>query len=90
MISKPATIYRDRARGDEVPCVLCGKGIKPGAGVGYLHIHGGGALIVTEEEAARMSAAGDMGMQPIGRECLRQHPELRPYLAGAARGRKEA
>lgn len=60
------------------PCLICGRptNYKRAA---VVHVHGGGAVIVTEEEAASMNPAADLGAQPIGPDCLRRHPELRPY-----------
>ncbi len=54
-------------------CCVCGKGIKEGKAAGWLHVHDGGASVVTEAEAETMPEAGDMGMQPIGADCLRKH-----------------
>ncbi|MBX0330101.1 hypothetical protein K2Z83_20750 [Oscillochloris sp. ZM17-4] len=68
--------------GDEYPCLVCGRGHSMNTSV-LLHIHGGGTLIVTEVEATTLNAAGreaeDMHGYPVGRACLRNHPELHPY-----------
>jgi len=77
--------------GDDPPCAICGKGVKRGNEAGMVHIHGGGGVIVTEEEArernARDGDGGDLGGFPVGRECLRNHPEIAPYVV---RAHKEA
>jgi hypothetical protein len=65
------------------PCVVCAKPIKDGAAP-YLHLHHGGCAIVTDAEADGLNAAGqdgaDCGCWPIGSDCLRAHPEVKPYL----------
>lgn len=56
---------------------MCGRAVtKPQWTV---HLHNGGESLVTEEEAAKLDAAGDMGCYPIGADCLRKHPEVKPY-----------
>lgn len=76
--------------GDRTPCIICGRPVtRPRY---WLHEHEGGGTIVTQEEAATLDArdraqgvSSDMGCWPIGSDCLRQHPELRPYVQmGAA------
>lgn len=67
--SKDPDVYR---------CVICGR---PCPEPKYmLHEHNGGGDAVTEQEAAILDEAGDMGMQPIGADCLNKHPELKPYV----------
>ena len=65
--------------GDLPTCIICGRGIKAVAPAS-VHVHGGGSLVVTEEEAATMSAAADVGIYPIGPECLKNHPEMKAYV----------
>lgn len=62
------------------PCLICGKPIKYDKQRYTVHVHDGGASIVTEEEAATMDEAADLGCHPIGTDCLRQHPEIKPYV----------
>lgn len=62
------------------PCIICGKLVKDQNNRYSVHVHNGGTYLVTEEEAANLNDAGDCGMYPIGPDCLRQHPELRPYV----------
>lgn len=64
--------------GEYDPCCVCGKAVK--APRTYLHVHAGGAAVVTEDEARTLPANADLGMQPVGPECLREHPELKPYV----------
>jgi hypothetical protein len=60
------------------PCCICGKNIR--AAKRFVHIHNGGESLVTEVEAATMDEAADLGLQPIGEDCIRKHPEVKPYL----------
>lgn len=65
--------------GDLLPCVVCGRGIKA-KNPRMVHVHDGGASIVTEDEAAKLNPNADMCFFPIGPCCLRKHPELKPYI----------
>lgn len=68
----------EKANGNEAPCVLCGKPVK---NVRYeVHLHRGGSHVVTEKEALNLDLAEDMGMYPLGSECYRSCPEIRPYV----------
>lgn len=51
----------------------------------YLWVHCGGYVAVTKAEGVRLNAdpktaGGDPGGYPIGADCLKKHPELRPYV----------
>jgi hypothetical protein len=67
-------------------CVICGKAVtRP---VHWVHVHGGGALIVTSDEADLLNAdpdgpAADMAFFVVGPECLRTRPFLRSYVTSA-------
>jgi hypothetical protein len=64
--------------GPHGPCIVCGREVKTQR-PNFLRVHGGGIYAVTEDEAESMDRAGDCGLQPIGPECLRRYPELKPY-----------
>lgn len=68
--------------GDAYRCIICGKPCKNPKYLVWEHL--GGGTVVTMEEGKRLNAAGkegaDLGGQPIGSDCLRKHPELRPYV----------
>src|SRR5690242_14568660 len=72
---------RTRAHGD-YPCIVCGRKVRDPRYM--VHVHGGGLTIATEQEAEELNkdeeGAADMGMYPIGADCLRKHPELKPYV----------
>lgn len=65
---------------DCLPCIVCGKSIKTPKH--YIRVFYG-TLAVTIVEAdeiiAREGGGGDLLYYPIGSDCLRKHPELKPY-----------
>lgn len=67
-----------RLRGDDEACCVCGKPIKPGNNNWVRTWFG--SYVVTAAEAETLPPRGDTGAYPIGKGCLRRHPELRPYL----------
>lgn len=68
------------------PCLLCGRPVKNEAKTTkWFLVHHGGSHIVTEARYEELNAAGrggaQLGLQPIGPECYRQHKSLlEPYL----------
>ena len=75
--------HEQRCKDDETPCCVCGRGIKNAKAAGMIHMHNGGWYAVTETEAAKLKVTmpgGDLGFWPIGADCLRRHPELKPYV----------
>lgn len=77
-------------RGGFAPCVLCGRAINLKYPHHLIHeISGGGVALHPEDEdeyiAAHGSAGdpGDCGGQPIGPDCLKQHPELKQFTVRA-------
>lgn len=73
-----------KVKDGQMPCAVCGKGITMEGHRLWVHIHGGGGELVTETEANERNRDGgenaDLYFHPIGRDCLRSHPELRPYV----------
>ena len=86
MIPIPTAANRNRNRahchGDETPCAVCGRPTnRTGSAVSIRTWYDSDA--VTAEEAARLSVSepsGDSGCYPVGRDCLRKHPELKTYV----------
>lgn len=80
-------VHRTKAYADGFePCCLCGRAINMSKPFKMLHDIAGGAgeyLHPSCEEDYRASGnnAADMGMYPIGPECLRQNPALREYTS---------
>lgn len=64
-------------------CVVCGRVIKTKK-TAWIHTYYG-TEAVTDAEAAALNAtnggAGDTGFFPVGNDCLRNYPELKPYVA---------
>lgn len=72
--------YHENAEkcGDDYPCVVCGKPVRSKKRK-MVHLWWGTHL-VTNEEAGELDPAGDMNLYPIGNDCLRNHPEIKPYV----------
>lgn len=67
----------DRA-GELEPCIVCGKGIKNLDKAKWINTVFGSEAIMPHEEA--QFKPGELsGSFPIGLDCLRRHPELKPY-----------
>lgn len=85
MINKPFYKNPVEYNGALPPCTMCGRPIKAKYPK-MLHLYNGGSLIVTTEEAQEFNrtgeysgGSGDMGAFPIGPECLKNYPQLKPY-----------
>lgn len=66
-------------RGNLTPCLICGKGIKNLDKAAWVHVVAGGGMIL-RPDLEWEDGLSDLGAQPIGADCLRQHPELKPYV----------
>lgn len=67
--------------GHNGPCVICGKACKSNR-YGLIEVAGGGlaALPGSPEADPDYDEGSFLGVQPIGNDCARKHPELKPYL----------
>lgn len=80
-IAIPVTEYfEDNARGDELPCVVCGAGCNTATARMVVVVCGGSHLAIPGGAADDPSAPGYVGGYPIGSCCLRRHPELKPFV----------
>lgn len=79
---KDAQWSRKNVDGDTYPCACCGLPVpKPKF---YVHmIHGGGVALHPDDEDIYIEDGGDMGLQPVGTDCLKRHPELKPFTQKA-------
>lgn len=69
---------------DTFPCVICGKPIKDTKVKHRVYVDNGGQhLLSPEAAAAHPENYKELGMWPIGTDCLRQHPELAPYVVSS-------
>lgn len=82
--TNPAPAKMQKARsGNFDPCVICGIAVsKPKF---QCHVIGGGSLALLPEDEALFAAdhaaqAGDLGAQPVGTDCLRRFPQMKPYV----------
>lgn len=70
------------------PCLICGRPIKDDSNPAMLRTHHSapisGVAVVTNAEAEALNEAGEGGFWPIGADCLRKHPEYKPYVDGGA------
>jgi hypothetical protein len=68
----------------EEACVVCGRPIRIAGHPFFVWVHAGGGVAVTEQEGRGLAAAGhgtaSRGYRPVGVDCFREHPELRPYV----------
>jgi hypothetical protein len=65
-------------------CYLCGRQLR--SRKWEVHVHGGGSFILTKEES-RTGSHGfedgeDLGLQPIGSECIKDIPAECRFKAG--------
>jgi hypothetical protein len=69
---------------NKAPCAVCGRAVRTDKPFWTVHLHHGGWTAVTEEEAETLNATGhahsEMGFHPVGPECAKKYPELKPYL----------
>jgi len=88
MIERPRTKlpHVRRPNDDETPCAVCDKPINITKHKLFVWVHEGGASIVTEAEGKKLNETGhrgsDLGLHPVGRDCIRRYPELEPYVVG--------
>jgi hypothetical protein len=63
----------------QAPCVVCGRGIATSRQRFMVHVVDGGlSLALPEDETT--DPRDDLGLYPIGPDCRRKHPELKPYI----------
>lgn len=74
---------RLKRNADDLDCLVCAKPIKPYKAKHWVHLHKGGQCVVTPEESEKLDAEGEadanMGLFPVGSDCVRNHPELKDY-----------
>lgn len=67
----------------DYPCVICGREVKSGPRTRLVRLHYGGQMVVLPDEfeqAERDCPGGDLGAYPIGPDCLKKHPDMKPYV----------
>lgn len=80
----PEKMIRARAAGpDAYPCVICGIPVnKPRF---MCHVVGGGGVALHPDDehlfaADEAALNGDVGCHPVGADCLRRFPEMKPFV----------
>lgn len=68
---------QQKAPADSAPCACCGKPVRNPV---YWIATYQGYYAVTEAELIALDPSGDSGGFPIGADCLKKHPELKPYV----------
>lgn len=65
------------------PCIVCGRAVNVNSRHWEVRVHHGGSHIVSEAEAERLNAEGhessDLGCYPIGPDCLKKNPDIKPF-----------
>lgn len=71
-----------RTSSEGLSCIICGRHVKTPKNLVWEHL--GGGTLVTAEEGERLNLAGsddeDMGLQAVGSDCLKAHPQLKLFL----------
>jgi len=66
-----------RIKNGETGCFICGKGVKE-PWKNSIHVYLGYYAVMEDE---KIEEGGDMGMFPVGSDCLKKYPELLPYIS---------
>lgn len=74
---------REQRAGDAYPCIVCGLPVPYPRFMVHV-IKGGGVALHAADENAYQPDGGDLGLYPIGPECRKRYPELRPYIHARA------
>ena len=79
----PAPEKMKRARdADAYPCMICGIPVtKPKF---ECHLIDGGGIALHPDEHEYQTNGGDVGFYPVGTDCLRRFPEMKPFVIRAA------
>jgi hypothetical protein len=83
-MKKPMPIPRSKNydrnidQGGDHPCLVCGKSVQPVANTWWLRLDYAGAPNVIDHDAPD-GAEAEMGCWPVGNDCLKRHPKLKPY-----------
>ncbi len=73
---------RSRRHGSAYGCIVCG--LPTPSPRFYCHvIEGGGVALHPDDEHLYVPDGGDMCHLPLGSECLRKHPQLKPFAIKA-------
>jgi hypothetical protein len=76
-----------RGKQDAMYCIICGKYLSITNHKLWVTVVDGGGKLAVESTLSEddMTDYGFIGAYPIGKDCLRKHPELKEYLVGVER-----
>jgi hypothetical protein len=69
---------RSRKHGDRYMCVICRLAMPSPKFMCHV-IDGGGVALHPEDESIYVPDGGDLLFHPVGSDCLRKHPAMKPY-----------
>jgi hypothetical protein len=68
-------------KNDKLPCVICGRPVNIKTVKSRVYMDNSGEDLLSIEEAAQHPEQyEELGMFPIGPDCVQQHPELQGYV----------
>lgn len=68
------------AYGDRLTCIVCNRPVTA-KNPAYLRVvESGGYAVLPQFQDEYDGDAGDLGLYPIGPNCLRRYPQLKPYI----------
>jgi hypothetical protein len=72
-----------------MPCIICGKPVDMSKNPTMVNVVQGSELATEEEAEAIMTTGhGDCGGYPIGANCLKKRPELKPYALKSPKSKR--
>lgn len=77
------TRHRPGQTGDWYPCFICGVPCNPKT-ARLIHLCGGGSLVRDHKDDCK--GDGCLAGYPVGPNCLRRHPEIKPYVSSRPKG----
>lgn len=69
--------YVDHAFTGKAPCIICNREVKNPKF--WIHIVDGGTKIIDPNQKWS-DPNSDLGLHPVGSDCIRKHPQIRPYV----------
>lgn len=93
VVRGPHYKFNEANAGDKLPCIICGKAAETSKTWVHLNIDTEALLpgpesdnaVIAENQLSDYFVDGinitpSLGFWPIGSDCLKQHPELKPYV----------
>ena len=83
LVSENRGAQERKIKGNQMPCLLCGRGVGDGFKAKWFWLHGGGGILITTKQDAEDLGGGaaDLGAYPVGPDCYRRHKTiLKPFV----------